>query len=384
VISAEHSKRPVLVLSLDGGGIRGIGQAYLLSLSVASLAKKHWTTRPTPHLVAGSSTGAITAFLLSEFGHEPTFHVASRFYQEHGLRIFPRGLAAFWNRLVARLFEQGLLSSVPKYRTSGLSNALLAAMCEANDIRCRGTFALSAWRLRTLITAYSLTRRRPRFFKSWQSEATDTCAISALTASAAAPTYFDSVPVASEGLTERLIDGGVVANNPAACAYAEARRLWPDRPIRVLSIGTGHRRDPIEHTSAAGLLQWAPDIVQLLMEGPQEAVDYQMRAGLGDNYLRLDFPLPPGVGALDDARPEHIEAILNGAARWASSEPGVAAMAKARTWWRDIEGDATRFHEQPNLSPGPDRSGYAEGSAVFASAPPMGSGAGPVPATLSV
>ena len=71
---------------------------------------------------------------------------------------------------------------------------------------------------------------------------------------AAAPTCFPAHPMTVEGNKCALIDGGVVANNPTACAIAEALRkdacVDNSHDLVVLSVGTGECNRPIELKSA--------------------------------------------------------------------------------------------------------------------------------------
>jgi patatin-like phospholipase/acyl hydrolase len=56
-----------------------------------------------------------------------------------------------------------------------------------------------------------------------------------------------------------LVDGGTFANNPAMCAYAEARRNHPDTQVMIVSLGTGRLTESISFEQAKhwGLAQWA-------------------------------------------------------------------------------------------------------------------------------
>ena len=66
-----------------------------------------------------------------------------------------------------------------------------------------------------------------------------------------------------------LIDGGTFANNPAMCAYAEARQADPDSAILLVSLGTGRHAQPIHYH--AGLLGWAGAILNIVFDGVSRA-----------------------------------------------------------------------------------------------------------------
>jgi len=122
-----------------------------------------------------------------------------------------------------------------------------------------------------------------------------------LLASCAAPGYFPGRVVAGRP----LIDGGFAANNPSACALAEAARVeggCTDR-VRLLSLGTGAAPSPIGADDVVewGLLEWAPRAIAELLEAQVAAADYQCAQLLGDRYLRLQPEIPRHLRAMDDA-----------------------------------------------------------------------------------
>ena len=122
---------------------------------------------------------------------------------------------------------------------------------------------------------------------------------------AAAPTYFP--------IYKGYIDGGVVAGNPSMCALAQA--LNPEtggkrlRDVTLFSLGTGHNPRYLETLDGDwGLAQWAPKLIDLMLEGSAGLADYECRQLLGKRYIRID-PLMPYPIAMDrvDKMPEMIE-----------------------------------------------------------------------------
>ena len=84
-----------------------------------------------------------------------------------------------------------------------------------------------------------------------------------------------------------LIDGGVFVNNPTLCAYSEAR-TWKfdtnrDKPtasqMMILSLGTGGTDKSFEYRKAKdwGAVQWIVPIIDIMMSGVAETVDYQLK-----------------------------------------------------------------------------------------------------------
>jgi patatin-like phospholipase/acyl hydrolase len=140
-------------------------------------------------------------------------------------------------------------------------------------------------------------------------------------ASASAPTYFPAHVTSVLGAMSAMIDGGVVANNPVACAIAEAIRIGRDAGAKtrldemvVGSFGTGESARPIAASEARewGALEWAVPIISVLMDGAADSADYIARQLLGhERYVRLDTRLDTGFDDLDDASETNVEALLN-------------------------------------------------------------------------
>jgi uncharacterized protein len=142
-------------------------------------------------------------------------------------------------------------------------------------------------------------------------------------ATSAAPTSFEPIQlmVGPEG-NLAFIDGGVHSNNPAMCAYVEARKIHPDEnDFLVVSLGTGEltRNMPYEEVRGWGLALWAQPILNVVFDGVADTVDYQLRELLvseGDDrrYYRLQTVLDIGKDDMDDASRTNI-AALKGKAR---------------------------------------------------------------------
>jgi hypothetical protein len=132
---------------------------------------------------------------------------------------------------------------------------------------------------------------------------------------AAAPTYFPPVEVTAVNgaQTLHLIDGGLVANNPAVCAWSEARTLFPDHEeLVLLSVGTGEFEAPIEYNKAKhwGLTGWAPHIIDVLFDGSSQGVDDSLSDGLpADDYYRFQVRVPKENDDMDNAAPANIQRL---------------------------------------------------------------------------
>lgn len=289
------------VLSLDGGGIRGLVSClWLAAVERALLDAGKPGVLKSFDLVAGSSTGAIVACGLGA-GLSPD--ELAELYRQQREQIFPGLAGRLWSRL-ARLPSQG--PSAPKYDGKGLEKVLKKVF---------GSTTLGQLKLPTLVTSYDTIQRRPVVFKSFKPEHQDLPVWEVCRASAAAPTYFPAHPLKVEGRNCALIDGGVVANNPTACAIAEAMRkdarVDNSQDLVVLSVGTGERTRSIDLKSARewGALEWAVPIIDVLFDGSTDSVDYIARQLVGDGYFRLQTELLIGLDDLDDTSATNIAAL---------------------------------------------------------------------------
>src|SRR5580658_7606193 len=265
----------IKILSIDGGGIRGIIPAMVL----AEIEKR--TKRPIARLfdlIAGTSTGGILALGLSIPKNPPApLYAASQLleiYVRDGTRIFSRGLAhkaaAFGNLRRA------------KYPAAGIEQVLLEYF---------GNSRLSDAATDVLITSYEIERSFPFFFRSAiarERSDYDFPAREVARATSAAPTYFEPMKLLTGTFTDyyTLIDGGVFANNPAACALVEARATHPEASdFLVVSLGTGALNLSLSYAEARtwGVARWAVPLLNIVFDGVSSTVDYQLRQLLPDN-----------------------------------------------------------------------------------------------------
>ncbi|MBW4649977.1 MAG: patatin-like phospholipase family protein [Kastovskya adunca ATA6-11-RM4] len=292
------------ILSLDGGGIRGVIAARIL------IEIERQIDQPLNEyfdLIAGTSTGAILAGAIA-IGRKSQDIL--NLYRTKGQRIFPYNSRLNLQRL-GLVKQYGL--SAPKYSDQGL----IAVLKEELGHRPLADIGQSP---RLLITSYDTIKREPLIFKSWQQykDTVKTPLWEACTASASAPSYFPAHLLQTEERRYSLIDGGVGANNPSACAVAEALRLdYPIKEISMLSIGTGSssRSLPWEKVRGWGILQWAWNgrIVEVSFDAPSDIHNYITREVMSDpdadgeecsRYLRMQPEITNDK--MDDASPENI------------------------------------------------------------------------------
>ena len=293
------------ILSLDGGGSRGVISVVLLR----ELEKRVPGFLQRIDLFAGTSIGAANAVALAQ-GHAPATMV--EFYKHHGRELFharmrPRG----WLRLFVRLLERvpgvgSLVDDVdslflPKWTIHGLETQIREFFGATPCLRdVPKTVLLPALKLEGKgegDEGSGLTAVCMHNFDG--SPYADTPVHSALLRSMAAPVYFAS--------HEGYVDGGLFAANPCIAALGAA--VASDKgnrelsSVRMLSVGAGICPDGIPHKGRLtwGLLKWGPRIMDASVNGVAEFDCDQARALLSERFCRLNVVLPRTF-ALDDYR----------------------------------------------------------------------------------
>ena len=266
------------ILALDGGGMRGVFTAAVLTEIESFLGSPI-----TDHvdLLAGTSTGGIIALGLAA-GHSAEEMLA--FYKDHGAGIFSRP------RRLTRLFR-------PKYRREPLDRVLKQEF---------GEMTMNDLQHDVCITAHELVQGTTRVVKNdhhadlhWGG---DRLVWKVAAATAAAPTYFAPVQLDEQ---DSHIDGGVWANNPALVGLIEAVSYY-DRDLKeiaLLSVGTTSATLRVENHSRGermGAVAWGKRVLQLLQGSTSMASHKQVEVLLGpERYLRLDDELARQI-KLDD------------------------------------------------------------------------------------
>ena len=276
------------VLAIDGGGIRGLIPAIVLTELERRAGRRIFELFD---LIAGTSTGGILACALCAPEPLPASEVV-KLYEEEGPEIFDRSL---FKRIKS---ADGLLDE--KYDDAALDRALE---------RFLGHKRLSESRPDLIVPVYDTALPGPYFFKT--SKARENAAehdfpLSVVArATSAAPTYFE--PVEASGRS--MVDGGVFAANPAMCGLAEVLGTVAPRDVVLLSLGTGertHRRE-FDEIKDWGVAKWARPILDVVFDGASDTVDFQLRSVLGDErYLRLQTELTLASDDLDDASEDNL------------------------------------------------------------------------------
>lgn len=303
------------ILSIDGGGIRGVIPGVLLQYIEEKTGN---SISNTFDLIVGTSTGGILAAGLTVpgKGNFPKFSAEDMvsLYTDFGGEIFGRSL---WRKV-----SSGAGSIDEKYSHKNLERLLTERLGKKTLKDCLKPIVL---------TSYDIERREPYFFKSSRAKKHTTrnhYLADAARATSAAPTYFEPAKVMSlskNPVRRALVDGGIFANNPSVCAYVEAiRQKGPNDEILMVSLGTGVATRKIAYEDAVdwGALGWARPAISAMMDGVSDVADYQMEQllagktnGKNQRYFRFDIELLMASDDLDNARAGNIQNLKDEAAR---------------------------------------------------------------------
>ncbi|MBA0779580.1 hypothetical protein Gotri_003825 [Gossypium trilobum] len=321
-MASPFAKRKITtVLSIDGGGIRGIIPSTLLAFLETKLQELDGSNARIADyfdLIAGTSTGGLIATMLTTPNQQnrPSFAAKdiSNFYLEHSPKIFPQHsrfnfLASMGNSIKATF-------SGPKYDGKylrSLTNQLL------QDTTLKQTLT------NVLIPAFDIKLLQPVIFSTNNAKSdvaknarlADVCM-----STSAAPTYlpahyFETKDADGKTRTFDLIDGGVAANNPTLLAITQITKdMWKEkseivgneaidcRRMLVLSLGAGAAKHEEKYNAAAaskwGRIDWLYNggktpIIDVFFDASSDMVDFHTATLFHSfqsecNYLRIQVP----------------------------------------------------------------------------------------------
>jgi patatin-like phospholipase/acyl hydrolase len=277
------------ILSIDGGGIRGIVTTVLMERLNTTPGLEGFLD--SVDLIAGTSTGGLLALGIAR-GLQ--LQEIRDLYVDDGPDIFDDS----W---LDDLLDLGKLRGAD-YKIAPMRRVFKRVL--------GGETTLGQLRKRVLITAFDMDNEspnelertwKPKLFHNFPGAGNDRHQLAYKVGmyTAAAPTYFPSV--------DGYIDGGVYANNPSMCALAQTQdtRYRPTPPIDevvLLSLGTGISLYSIRgKTLDWGYAQWIKPLISLMLDGISGIADYQCSQMLRDRYHRLAPVFPPDVSIpMDD------------------------------------------------------------------------------------
>ena len=285
------------ILSIDGGGIKGVFPASFL----ASI-EQQLDGRIAEHfdLIVGTSTGGIIALGL---GLGYSAQEILDFYKEKGPSIFPKKT---WFSFPGRVFGS-------KYQPAALKAALEEKFGERLLGESANRLVIPSLDLDTGMVYIHKTAHSERFARDYKERA-----VNVALSTSAAPTYFPAHRMPSGS---PLIDGGMWANNPTGLAVVEAVGVlgWDPASIRVLSLGC--TSSPVQtggNNLNKGFGYWAGKAIETMMCA-------QSSGSMGTAFIltsheqvkRIDPSTAPGKDALDNVQLiESLEGLGSSTARY--------------------------------------------------------------------
>ena len=330
----------VLILSIDGGGIRG----YIPAIILEAIEKKangenfieheHFRTDNYKPLggafdvLGGTSTGGLIALSMAvhirnyldnrdnsqykkegkpkDTGRQKSMVEISNYYEQRGLEIFTNG------------FNKGPGYKSSQHNAEGIERFIKDEFGKEVTLEeLKNVVGVYAYDLRAN-RALRLSNRKPKEYGVNIGEYDKMKVWEAARATTAAPTYFPALDIDGR----LLIDGGVYINNPALDLYLHAREVFPDAPkYIVISIGTGRYKHDYTSCKESGIYGWflsgegdffkgSGALIEVMMDGMAQAVDAQMRMleRNKDNkltYIRIQTELHRKI-ELDNGTSENI------------------------------------------------------------------------------
>jgi hypothetical protein len=300
----ENSTREFKILSIDGGGIKGLYSARILQHF-----EENFKCSISDHfdMLCGTSTGGLIALAASL--KLPMSRVCD-FYLEEGPKIFPsfkknRLMSAFFGRHMTdgdyrQIFKNGKFSDV-QLRKSLTEIFKDAKIADSHNYLC--------------IPSYGVTEGRPIVFKKNHTNLVrDDLAlyVDIALATSAAPTFFPMAEIEYFD-HKQFIDGGVWANNPTMVGLLEAFKFFigPDKEfdkVSILSVSSLSVSDgkPPGLKRDRSFRDWQTDLFETSMTGQSYFADFflsqlHLLGHIPVKYYRI--PSAP----VDPAQIEHVQ-----------------------------------------------------------------------------
>ncbi|KAF5445119.1 hypothetical protein F2P56_034193 [Juglans regia] len=330
----------ITVLSIDGGGIRGLIPGTILDFLESEFQKLDGEDARIADyfdVIAGTSTGGLVTAMITAPNEKnrPVFAAKDikDFYLNHCPKIFPQNNFPLFP-LTAKIFKA---LSGPKYDGKYLHNLVREKL---------GSTRMHQTLTNVVIPTFDLKRLQPTVFSSYQVDknpSLDALLSDVCIATSAAPTYlppyyFENKDPEGNVREFNLTDGGVAANNPSLLAIGEVTKeilsgspdFFPIKPMDygrflVISLGTGSQKDEEKykaHDAAKwGILDWltrggSTPIIDVFSQASADMVDVHLSEVFQalhseESYLRIqDDTLSGVVSSVDVATTKNLDDLV--------------------------------------------------------------------------
>ncbi|XP_057769088.1 patatin-like protein 1 isoform X2 [Salvia miltiorrhiza] len=326
----QHGSRGnfVTILSIDGGGVRGIIPGVILAYLESQLQELDGEDARLANyfdVIAGTSTGGLVTAMLTapDSNNQPLYSAKDivPFYLQQCPKIFPqpRGLFA------------GLIGTLKAFAGPKYDGKYIRTLTREilGDLRLHQTLT------NVVVPTFDIKKLQPVIFSSYTAEKnstmdallSDICISTSAAPTALPPHYFEN-----QGDAFNLIDGGIAANNPTLVAISEVTREISNhnsgsddpmdlRRVLVVSLGTGARKNEEKYdaktASEWGVVGWLyatpSPLLRAYNQATSDMVDFHNAVFFKalhsqHNYLRIqDENLSGDMVNMDMATTENLE-----------------------------------------------------------------------------
>lgn len=309
-----------IIVTVDGGGIRGIVPATILMFLEEIIRKRlqneSFKISKFIDFLGGTSTGSIVTSLMSitDENGEPKYSMSEimEMYMALGPKVFKK---SFWHKIKTLWGLTG-----PSFQSSNIEGYLKEMY---GDVKMKDI------KIPCLFTAYDIDKRRIHIFtnKDKSGKYGEYLIRDIVRGSTSIPAYFSPAHFSVNEDENTLVDGGVFANNPALVTLMEISKtpfggkspgiLTPNDVI-FISFGTGEanlKKFPYNKVKGWGFTKWLFPVLDVLLSSSKDSVNYQMNGIFSsynqkDNFIRIDPPLKFSKEAPTNASEENINNLL--------------------------------------------------------------------------
>ncbi|AHC39014.1 patatin-like phospholipase family protein [Ehrlichia muris] len=281
------------ILSIDGGGVRGIVAATILQEIEKRINKPLCKVFD---LVSGSSVGSLIggALCLKNVDGTPKYNTSDLLdlMLKYSGKIFSN------SSIRKNIFS---LIVGPKYSDKNLNSVLKEIF---------GNVVMKDLGANFIVPSYDLYSSQTVMFRSWIDKYRNIKVSDITRGAVAAPTYFTPKKIVVDDKKKLLIDSSIVCNNPIIAAYAAAQVLYPNEKLCCLSVGCGTVNKDFSDLQNS-LLYWADRILFVIIDAGLDAIDYQMSriTKEEDTYCRISGNIAYSKCDFSDASPENIQNV---------------------------------------------------------------------------
>ncbi|AHX05031.1 patatin-like phospholipase family protein [Ehrlichia japonica] len=277
------------ILSIDGGGVRGIVAATILQEIEKRINKPLCQVFD---LVSGSSVGSLIggALCLKNVDGTPKYNTSD--------------LLDLMLKYSGKIFSNSSIFSLivgPKYSDKNLNSVLKEIF---------GDVVMKDLITNFIVPSYDLYASQTVMFRSWTDKYRDIKVSDITRGAVAAPTYFTPKKIVVDNKKKLLVDSSIVCNNPIIAAYAAAQVLYPNEKLCCLSVGCGTVNKDFSGLQNS-LLYWADKILFVIIDAGLDAIDYQMSRIIkeDDTYCRISGNITYSKCDFSDASPGNIQNV---------------------------------------------------------------------------